>query len=80
MIVFSFGSDLPSPSTAAFVIAVLFALTIIVDGWYFLLCIYGAITIGLILAGRLKELRVIYILTVYNGVENSFLSLAPHVV
>ncbi|XP_030956370.1 probable protein S-acyltransferase 17 isoform X2 [Quercus lobata] len=48
--------------------------------WHFLLCIYGAVTIGLILAGRLKELRVIYILTVYYGVENSFLSLAPHVV
>ncbi|KAL0005777.1 hypothetical protein SO802_013338 [Lithocarpus litseifolius] len=48
--------------------------------WHFLLCIYGAVTIGLILAGRLKELRVVYILTVYYGVENSFLSLAPHVV
>ncbi|KAM3752839.1 hypothetical protein ACB098_03G048700 [Castanea mollissima] len=48
--------------------------------WHFLLCIYGAVTIGLILAGRLKELRVIHILTVYYGVENSFLSLAPHVV
>ncbi|KAM3705023.1 hypothetical protein ACJW31_03G049500 [Castanea mollissima] len=29
--------------------------------WHFLLCIYGAVTIGLILAGRLKELRVKYI-------------------
>ncbi|KAM4108510.1 hypothetical protein ACB094_03G050400 [Castanea mollissima] len=76
--------NLPGPSTAAFVIAVLLALTIIVDGcsslvqnncigeintgyfmafllWHFLLCIYGAVTIGLILAGRLKELRVKYI-------------------
>ena len=33
MIVSSFGLDLPGPSTAAFVIAVLLALTIIVDGW-----------------------------------------------
>lgn len=28
-----FGSDLPGPSTVAFVIAVLLALIIIVDGW-----------------------------------------------
>ena len=33
MIVSSFGSDLPGPSTTAFVITVLLALTIIVDGW-----------------------------------------------
>ena len=33
MIVSSFGSDLPGPSTATFVTAVLLALTIIVDGW-----------------------------------------------
>ncbi|KAG8649703.1 probable protein S-acyltransferase 17 isoform X2 [Manihot esculenta] len=48
--------------------------------WHFLLCIYGTIALGLVLAGRLKELRVIYILTVYYGIENSFRSLAPHVV
>lgn len=30
---------------------------------HFLLCIYGTVVIALILAGRLKELRVIYILT-----------------
>ncbi|KAB1202362.1 putative protein S-acyltransferase 17 [Morella rubra] len=47
---------------------------------HFLLCIYGTVAIGLVLAGRLKELRVIDILTVYYGIENSFRSLAPHVV
>uniref|UniRef100_A0A7N0UBB9 Uncharacterized protein n=1 Tax=Kalanchoe fedtschenkoi TaxID=63787 RepID=A0A7N0UBB9_KALFE len=36
--------------------------------------------IGLILAGRLVDFKVIHILTVYYGIENSFLSLAPHVV
>lgn len=30
---------------------------------HFLLCLYGAIAIGLVLAGRLKELKVVYILT-----------------
>ncbi|XP_044498650.1 probable protein S-acyltransferase 17 [Mangifera indica] len=48
--------------------------------WHFLLCLYGTIVIGLVLAGRLKELRVVYILTVYYGIDNSFYSLAPHVV
>ncbi|EOY11249.1 DHHC-type zinc finger family protein isoform 2 [Theobroma cacao] len=48
--------------------------------WHFLLCMYGTIAIGLVLAGRLKELRVVYILTVYYGVDNSFGSLAPHIV
>lgn len=48
--------------------------------WHFLLCIYGTVAIGLVLAGRLKELKVIHILTVYYGIENSFASLAPHVV
>ncbi|XP_057439431.1 probable protein S-acyltransferase 17 isoform X2 [Lotus japonicus] len=48
--------------------------------WHFLLCLYGTVAIGLVLAGRLKELRVVYILTVYYGVENSFMDLAPHVV
>ncbi|XP_056166075.1 probable protein S-acyltransferase 17 isoform X2 [Syzygium oleosum] len=47
--------------------------------WHFLVCIYGVVAIGLVLAGQLKESRVIYILTVYYGVENSFRSLAPHV-
>uniref|UniRef100_A0A0V0IF23 S-acyltransferase n=1 Tax=Solanum chacoense TaxID=4108 RepID=A0A0V0IF23_SOLCH len=47
--------------------------------WHFLLCIYGAVAIALVLAGRLKELRVIDILTVYYGFEKSFSSLAPHV-
>ncbi|KAG2695396.1 hypothetical protein I3760_07G011300 [Carya illinoinensis] len=48
--------------------------------WHFLLCIYGTVAIGLVLAGQLKELRVTYILTVYYGIDNSFRSLAPHVV
>ncbi|KAF6176582.1 hypothetical protein GIB67_034444, partial [Kingdonia uniflora] len=48
--------------------------------WHFLLCLYGTVTIGLVLAGRLKELEIIHILTVYYGIENSFYSLAPHVV
>ncbi|KAF7817874.1 putative protein S-acyltransferase 17 [Senna tora] len=48
--------------------------------WHFLLCLYGTVGIGLLLAGRLKELRVVHILTVYYGIENSFLGLAPHVV
>ncbi|XP_024015227.1 probable protein S-acyltransferase 17 isoform X2 [Eutrema salsugineum] len=47
--------------------------------WHFLLCLYGTIAIGFILAGRVKELRVLHILTVYYGVENSFRSLAPRV-
>ncbi|KAL8231866.1 hypothetical protein R6Q57_001644 [Mikania cordata] len=48
--------------------------------WHFFLCVYGTIAIGLVLAGRLKELEVVYILTAYYGIENSFRSLAPHVV
>ncbi|KAJ7973405.1 S-acyltransferase [Quillaja saponaria] len=48
--------------------------------WHFLLCLYGTVAIGLVLAGRLKELTVVYILTVYYGIENSPLSLAPHIV
>ncbi|KAI5676043.1 hypothetical protein M9H77_06993 [Catharanthus roseus] len=48
--------------------------------WHFLLCVYGVVATGLILAGRLKEQRIIDILTIYYGVENSFRSLAPHVV
>ncbi|XVF06183.1 hypothetical protein REPUB_Repub06bG0025400 [Reevesia pubescens] len=48
--------------------------------WHFLLCMYGTIAIGLVLAGRLKELKVVYVLTVYYGVDNSFRSLAPHIV
>ncbi|KAK1584277.1 hypothetical protein Q3G72_031497 [Acer saccharum] len=48
--------------------------------WHFFLCLYGTVALGLILAGRLKELKVVYILTVYYGIENSFLSLTPHVV
>ncbi|XWS64609.1 hypothetical protein CRYUN_Cryun05aG0017900 [Craigia yunnanensis] len=47
--------------------------------WHFLLCMYGTIAIGLVLAGRLKELRVVYILTVYYDVDNSFGTLAPYI-
>ncbi|RID64452.1 hypothetical protein BRARA_E03389 [Brassica rapa] len=47
--------------------------------WHFLLCLYGAIAIGFVLAGRVKELRVVHILTVYYGVDNSFRSLASRV-
>lgn len=78
---------------------------------HFLLCLYGTVVIGLVLAGRLKELKVVDILTgtvciwyihvwvyqllgiyiiyicvcfhflaVYYGIENSFQSLAPHVI
>ncbi|TXG65702.1 hypothetical protein EZV62_006977 [Acer yangbiense] len=48
--------------------------------WHFFLCLYGTVALGLILAGRLKELKVVYILTVYYGIENSFRSLTPHAV
>lgn len=41
---------------------------------------YGTLAIAFILAGRLKELQVVYILTAYYGIENSYRSLAPHVV
>ncbi|KAJ1697675.1 hypothetical protein LUZ63_006187 [Rhynchospora breviuscula] len=48
--------------------------------WHFLICLYGAVVLGLILAGQLQERKIIYILTVYYGVENSFSALFPHVV
>ncbi|XP_019104587.2 probable protein S-acyltransferase 17 isoform X2 [Beta vulgaris subsp. vulgaris] len=47
--------------------------------WHFFLCLYGAVAIILILASRLKELKIIHILTVYYGVDNSIRGLAPHV-
>ncbi|CAH8387040.1 unnamed protein product [Eruca vesicaria subsp. sativa] len=47
--------------------------------WHFLLCLYGAVAIGFILAGRVKELRIVHILTSYYGIENTFRSLAPRV-
>ena len=31
--------------------------------WHFLICLYGTVAIGLVLAGRLRELRVVDILT-----------------
>jgi palmitoyltransferase len=42
--------------------------------------LYGTVAIGFILAGRVKELRVVHILTVYYGVDKSFRSLAPRVI
>ncbi|ESQ32268.1 hypothetical protein EUTSA_v10004370mg [Eutrema salsugineum] len=47
--------------------------------WHCLLCVYGTVAIGFILAGRVKELRIVHILTIYYGIENSFRSLAPRV-
>ncbi|XP_047072780.1 probable protein S-acyltransferase 17 [Lolium rigidum] len=47
--------------------------------WHFLLCMYGAVILAFIIAGELKVKKVIYILTVYYGVDNSFSGLFPHV-
>ncbi|MBA0632919.1 hypothetical protein Godav_001583, partial [Gossypium davidsonii] len=77
---FAIVPDLLDRSTAAYAIDALLALIITVDGWHFLLCIYGTIAIGLVLAGRLKELQIVHVLTVYYGVDNSLRSLAPYVV
>ncbi|KAL3625311.1 hypothetical protein CASFOL_030765 [Castilleja foliolosa] len=67
-------------NTVVSVIAVLLGLTITVHGWHFFICIYGIVALALILAGRLKELKVIHVLTDYYGIENSFRKLAPLVV
>ncbi|KAJ8636518.1 hypothetical protein MRB53_010785 [Persea americana] len=48
--------------------------------WHLFLCLYGMVFLGLILAGELKNRKVVYILTVYYGIENSFSGLFPHVV
>ncbi|CAL9111361.1 unnamed protein product [Musa textilis] len=48
--------------------------------WHFLICLYGAFVLGLILAGQLKEHKIIYVLTAYYGIDHSFSSLSPHVV
>jgi len=40
---------------------------------------YGSLVLGFIIAGELKVKKVIYILTVYYGVDNSFSGLFPHV-
>ncbi|KAI0530797.1 hypothetical protein KFK09_000345 [Dendrobium nobile] len=45
-----------------------------------LISLYGAIVLCLILAGQLKERKIILILTVYYGIDKSFYSLFPHVV
>uniref|UniRef100_A0A0D6R3C2 S-acyltransferase n=1 Tax=Araucaria cunninghamii TaxID=56994 RepID=A0A0D6R3C2_ARACU len=85
--------DLQGPSIAASVIAVLHGLIIINNCigeknlryflafllWHFLLCLYGVIVLCAILAGEFKERKILRILTVYYGIENSFLSLAPHI-
>ncbi|XP_062215533.1 probable protein S-acyltransferase 17 [Phragmites australis] len=47
--------------------------------WHFLLCVYGALVLGFILAGELKERKVIYIFTAYYGIDYSFSGLFPHV-
>ncbi|XP_008658681.1 probable protein S-acyltransferase 17 isoform X1 [Zea mays] len=46
---------------------------------HFLICLYGALILGFILAGEIKERKIIYILTVYYGIDNSFSGLFPHV-
>ncbi|CAH9094990.1 unnamed protein product [Cuscuta europaea] len=48
--------------------------------WHLLLCIYGTVAVALVLAGQLRELQVVRILTAYYGIERSFRSLAPYVV
>jgi hypothetical protein len=35
--------------------------------WHFLICLYGAVILGFILAGELKERKVVYILTGYSS-------------
>jgi len=47
--------------------------------WHFLLCVYGTVVLCFILAGEIKERKVIYILTAYYGIKNSFSGLFPHV-
>ncbi|GLJ42877.1 hypothetical protein SUGI_0888800 [Cryptomeria japonica] len=48
--------------------------------WHFFLCSYGVVVLCAILAGEFKQHKVFRILTVYYGIENSFFSLAPHIV
>lgn len=48
--------------------------------WHFFLCLYGVAILGFILAGQLKERKIIHILTGFYGLNNSFTSLAPHVI
>ncbi|VAH91635.1 unnamed protein product [Triticum turgidum subsp. durum] len=38
--------------------------------WHFLLCLYGAIILGFIVAGELKDKKVVYILTGYYSVRS----------
>uniref|UniRef100_A0A1D1Z0A9 S-acyltransferase n=2 Tax=Anthurium amnicola TaxID=1678845 RepID=A0A1D1Z0A9_9ARAE len=47
--------------------------------WHFFLCLYGTAVLGLILASQMKERKIIYILTAYYGIDNSFSKLAPHI-
>ncbi|VAI05147.1 unnamed protein product [Triticum turgidum subsp. durum] len=47
--------------------------------WHFLLCLYGATILGFIVVGELKDKKVVYILTVYYGIDNSFSGLFPHI-
>lgn len=47
---------------------------------HLLICLYGAVVLVLILAGQMKEHKVIYMLTFYYGFEKSFSALYAHVV
>ncbi|KAJ6826303.1 putative protein S-acyltransferase 17 isoform X2 [Iris pallida] len=44
------------------------------------ICLYGAAVLVMILVGELKEHKVIYVLTAYYGIEESFSALFPPVV
>ncbi|KAG6515996.1 hypothetical protein ZIOFF_026442 [Zingiber officinale] len=74
------NADLLDLSIVVYAIGVLPDLITIAVGWHFIICIYGAFVLVLILAGQLKEHEIIYILTVYYGVEHSISSLSPHLV
>ncbi|KAG6421084.1 hypothetical protein SASPL_117633 [Salvia splendens] len=45
--------------------------------WHFLICVYGIAALALILAGRLKDMQVVHILTVYYDIGNSYRELTP---
>lgn len=44
------------------------------------LCLYAVTVIALVLAGQMRKFDVIYFLTGHFGIDNSFRSLAPHIV
>lgn len=43
------------------------SLSAVVYNRHFLICLYGAVILGFILAGELKERKVVYILTGYSS-------------